>query len=74
MLLSCVSGSGGRQVKARDAAGYLTQHRTFQGLEAPVAGAAPKLAAAAVEGQRGRAAVYSAEPGSPAVGRGATSS
>ncbi|KAL6757447.1 putative diphthamide synthesis protein-domain-containing protein [Haematococcus lacustris] len=74
LQLSCVSGSGGRQVKARDAAGYLTQHRTFQGLEAPVAGAAPKLAAAAVEGQRGRAAVYSAEPGSRAVGSGATSS
>ena len=36
--------------------------RTFRGLEAPMVGAAPKAAEAAVLGRQGRAAAYEGEP------------
>ncbi|KAF5835304.1 hypothetical protein DUNSADRAFT_7584 [Dunaliella salina] len=53
-----LQGAGGQQLSANNAAEYLQLVRSFKGLEAPVAGAAPKAPTAAVEGQRGRAAVY----------------
>uniref|UniRef100_A0A7S0RPL4 Uncharacterized protein n=1 Tax=Chlamydomonas leiostraca TaxID=1034604 RepID=A0A7S0RPL4_9CHLO len=60
---SALSAQGGRGVvKAKDGADFLANHRTFKGMDAPVAGAEYKAPAAAVEGLAGRAAVYSQEP------------
>lgn len=60
---------GGAMVKARDGAEFLALHRTYKGLEAPVAGAEYKAPAAAVEGLAGRAACYAQEPPVPAEKR-----
>lgn len=57
------AGPGRQQISAHSGAEYLAVKRTYQGLEAPVVGAAPKAAAPAVEGRAGRAAGYSQEGG-----------
>jgi diphthamide biosynthesis protein 2 len=54
-------GPGRQQLAVQSGAQYLAVRRTYQGLEAPVAGAAPKAPAPAVEGRAGRAAGYSQE-------------
>lgn len=50
-------------VQPRSAADYLLHKRSWQGVEAPLVGAAPKAVEAAVEGRSGRAAGYADEPG-----------
>jgi len=58
----CVQVAGlARQIQARSAAQYLTQHRT-RGLETPAVGADIKAAEMAVKGRSGRAAGYMDEP------------
>ena len=51
-----------KQLQVHSAAQYLTQRRTYQGLETPATGAAVLPAAVAVEGRCGRAAGYQDEP------------
>lgn len=50
-------------VQPKSAADYLLHKRSWQGVEAPLVGAAPKAVEAAVEGRSGRAAGYADEPG-----------
>eukprot|EP00775_Hariotina_reticulata_P010493 gene10493-10653_t len=52
----------GQQVQVRSAAQYLTQHRSYRGLETPAVGADIKAAELAVKGRAGRAAGYADEP------------
>lgn len=52
----------GQQVQVHSAAQFLTQRRTYKGLETPVTGAAVLPAAVAVQGRSGRAAGYVDEP------------
>jgi diphthamide biosynthesis protein 2 len=52
-------------VEARSAADYLLHKRTWQGVEAPLVGAAEKAVVAAAEGRTGRAAGYVDEPTQP---------
>lgn len=52
---------GSHLVDARSAADFLVHKRTWKGVEAPLAGAEPKEAAAAVKGTFGRAAGYAHE-------------
>lgn len=52
----------GQQVQVHSAAQFLTQRRTYKGLETPVTGAAVLPAAVALPGRTGRAAGYADEP------------
>jgi diphthamide biosynthesis protein 2 len=52
-------------VEARSAADYLLHKRTWQGVEAPLVGAAEKAVVAAAEGRSGRASGYVDEPKQP---------
>lgn len=54
--------SAGKQVQVHSAAQYLTQRRTYKGLETPATGGAILPAAVAVVGRSGRAAAYFDEP------------
>jgi diphthamide biosynthesis protein 2 len=54
--------STGKQVQVNSAAQYLTQRRTYKGLETPATGGAILPAAVAVVGRSGRAAAYVDEP------------
>lgn len=56
------SNAGGREVQVQSAAQYLTQRRTYKGLETPATGATILPAAVAVQGRTGRAAGYEDEP------------
>lgn len=49
-------------VEVKSAADYFLHKRTWQGVEAPLVGAAPKAVETAVEGRSGRAAGYVDEP------------
>lgn len=63
---TAVLGAGsrtGQQVQVQSAAQYLTQQRTYKGLETPATGGEIKAAELAVEGRSGRAAAYADEPG-----------
>jgi diphthamide biosynthesis protein 2 len=70
--LQVAAAPGGRSdlVEPRSAADYLAHKRTWVGVEAPLAGAAPKEAAPAQEGRSGRAAGYRDERPPAAAGRG----
>lgn len=52
----------GQHIQVQSAAQYLTQQRSYQGLETPATGAAILPAAVAVPGRSGRAAGYEDEP------------
>lgn len=54
--------NAGQQVQVHSAAQFLTQRRTYKGLETPVTGAAVLPAAVALPGRSGRAAGYVDEP------------
>lgn len=56
------SSRTGQQVQVHSAAQYLTQHRTYKGLETPATGGELLAAENAVPGRSGRAAVYLDEP------------
>lgn len=61
--LAVTAAPGGRSdlVEARSAADYFLHKRSWQGVEAPLVGAAPAPLVAAAEGRSGRAAGYSEE-------------
>jgi diphthamide biosynthesis protein 2 len=56
------SNKAGQQVQVHSAAQYLTQRRTYKGLETPATGAEILPASVAVAGRSGRAAAYVDEP------------
>jgi diphthamide biosynthesis protein 2 len=56
------TNKAGQQVQVHSAAQYLTQRRTYKGLETPVTGGEVLPAAVAVIGRSGRAAGYVDEP------------
>lgn len=56
------SNKAGQQVQVHSAAQYLTQRRTYKGLETPATGAEILPASVAVAGRTGRAAAYVDEP------------
>ena len=62
LVVSAAPGGRRDLVEARSAADYLLLKRSWQGVEAPLVGAAPKAVEAAVEGRSGRAAGYVDEP------------
>lgn len=56
------SNSSGKQVQVHSAAQYLTQRRTYKGLETPATGGELLQPSVAVAGRSGRAAGYVDEP------------
>lgn len=62
LQLTVVGTGGAHSLVPRSAADYLVHKRSWQGVEAPLAGAEPAIPAAAIAGRSGRAAGYADEP------------
>ncbi|KAL6767950.1 CGL150 [Auxenochlorella protothecoides x Auxenochlorella symbiontica] len=62
LRLTPVATTGAHALTPASAADYLVHKRSWRGVEAPLAGAAPAVPRAAVEGRSGRAAGYQGEP------------
>lgn len=60
-MVSAAPGGRSDLVVPQSAADYLLHKRSWQGVEAPLVGAAPAPVVAAAEGRSGRAAGYAAE-------------
>jgi diphthamide biosynthesis protein 2 len=62
LVVTPAPGGNSAAVRPRSAADFLAHRRSWTGVDAPLAGAAPKAPAAATAGRSGRAAGYADEP------------